>query len=227
MAEIDQAALEAVQDDITAIAEATEKVELELANKRNELMRPVYEKRREVIAKLPKFWSVVIQNHSELLQVNEATDLPILEHLTDIWVNYDPKDSRNFDIIFTFKENPFFTNKELVKKIVFKDDESTSEAVKIDWKEGKDPSKKRKKGDDDEPLESFFSWFDDEDAQLSEIFAEKIFPEAISIFAGEDGDEVVFGEDDEDDEDDGSVDLEDEDDDDEEDEKPAKKKGRK
>jgi len=67
----------------------------------------------------------------------------------------------------------------LVKKIVFKDDESTSEAVKIDWKEGKDPSKKRKKGDDDEPLESFFSWFDDEDAQLSEIFAEKIFPEAI------------------------------------------------
>ncbi|KAI8354384.1 hypothetical protein B0O80DRAFT_450935 [Mortierella sp. GBAus27b] len=205
MAEIDQAAFDAVQDEIQAIAEATERAELELANKRNELMLPVYEKRREVIAKLPNFWSIVIHKNGELLQLNEATDLPILENLTDVWVKYDPKDSRNFEIIFTFKENAYFSNKQLIKKVTYKDDGSVTEAVKIDWKEGKDPSKKRKKDEGDDL--TFFSLFGDEEPGVCEFFAEKIFADAISIYSGEDdGEEIDFGEDDEDDE--GSVDLE-------------------
>ncbi|KAF9963916.1 hypothetical protein BGZ65_006326 [Modicella reniformis] len=237
MASIDQAALEAVQDDIKAIAEATEKAELELTLKRNELMLPIYEKRREVIARIPKFWSAVMQNHRGLSELIEEVDLPVLEHLTDLWVKHDTKDARSYEIIFTFKENPYFTNKELIKKITLKDDEPVSETFEINWKEGKDltakdPSKKRKKGDnEDDASDSFFVWFKDEDIHLGDFFVQEIFPEAlrqVNIYAGVDDDEVDFEEE----EDDASVDLEDEEDDEEEEdedeeEKPSKKKNKK
>ncbi|KAG0213349.1 hypothetical protein BGX28_004687 [Mortierella sp. GBA30] len=211
MTEIDTAALEAVRDDITSLAEATSKVEIELANKRNELMLPIYERRREVIAKIPKFWSVVCQNHEAFGAMLTEADLPILEHLTDLWVKHDPKDSRNFDIIFTFSENPYFTNKELVKKVVVKDDEPLAEVTKIDWKEGKNVTLKRKKDEEDD---SFFNFFGDEDATLADYIANDMFAEAFAVYVQEDEE---FDEDD-----DESVDLDDEEDDEEE-EKPTKK----
>lgn len=40
-------------------------------------MLPVYKKRREVIAKLPRFWPIVIQNNAGVLQLNESTDFPV------------------------------------------------------------------------------------------------------------------------------------------------------
>ncbi|KAI7820961.1 hypothetical protein BC939DRAFT_456685 [Gamsiella multidivaricata] len=186
MAEIDQAALEAVQDDIAALAEATEKAEFEIAKKRYEVMTPIFEKRREIVAEIPGFWSTVLQNHMATTELLSESDRPVLEHLTDVWVKHDPKDIRNYEIVFTFKENPYFGNKELIKKIIVKDDEPTTEVFKIDWKEGKDvtlkdPSKKRKSGADDaaNAADSFFSWFADEDASLANFFVQEVFPDAL------------------------------------------------
>ncbi len=48
-----------------------------LANKRAELMLPIFEKRRAIIAKIPKFWSVVCQNHEALSIVLSAEDIPV------------------------------------------------------------------------------------------------------------------------------------------------------
>ncbi|KAG0304662.1 hypothetical protein BGZ98_005204 [Dissophora globulifera] len=220
MAEIDQALL----DEMNVIAEATGKAELELLQKRVELLSPIWEKRRALIAKIPKFWSTVVQKHDALAQMVEEVDLPILEHLTDVWVKHDSKDARNYEIIFTFSENPHFKNKTLVKKVTMKDDEAVTEEFKIDWKEGKDVTvkdHKRKKSDSDNISDSFFSWFRDEDTSLADLFVHEIYPEALSVYA----------EDDEDFEDDESVDLdddeEDEDDEEEEEEKHTKKKSKK
>ncbi|CAO3568377.1 unnamed protein product [Mortierella alpina] len=211
MSEIDAAALEAVREDIQNLAEATSKVEIELANKRAELMLPIFEKRRAIIAKIPKFWSVVCQNHEAMGAIMSADDIPILDHLTDIWVQHDTKDSRNYTITFTFKENPYFTDKELVKKITIKDDEPVAESTKINWKEGKNVTLKRKNEADNE---SFFSFFEDDDATLADYIAHDMFTEAFAVYVNEDSDgEFDDGE---------SVDLDD-DEEDEEEEKPQKK----
>ncbi|KAG0262680.1 hypothetical protein BG011_009901 [Mortierella polycephala] len=225
MAEIDQAALEAVREDINALSEATEKVDLELTKKRNELMLPIFKKRRDVVAKIPKFWSTVCQNHHAVSQLISEADVPALDYLTDLWVEYDPKDHRNYELIFTFDENPYFSNKELVKKIVYKgDDGQVAESFEINWKEGKDLTAKdpKRKRNDDDDSDSFFTIFKDDDATVADFIAHDLFIEAFAHYLGEDQD---FDEDDEDD--DQSVDLDDEEDDEEEEEEPTKKKGKK
>jgi len=227
MAEQIDKILETVRGDIDALAEATDKVELELANKRNELMIPIYEKRRAIIAQIPNFWTSVFMNNMSLTEVIEATDVPVLEHLTDLWVKHDPKDARIYDLTFTFSENPYFTNKQLVKKVTFKDGEQTTTPTKINWKEGKDltaKDNKRKKDEDGEGADSFFTIFQEDDVTLLDYIANELFSEAVHIYA-------TGGEDD-DFSDEGSVDLEDDEDDDEDEddeveELPAKKKGRK
>ncbi|KAF9111926.1 hypothetical protein BGX27_004235 [Mortierella sp. AM989] len=223
MAEVDHAALEANKDELEAIVKLTEKAELELALKRNELMTPIFEKRREVIAKIPKFWPTVLQMSHAVSEMSEPRDVPALDHLTDVWVKYDPKDPRLFDIILTFSENPYFTNKELVKKVRVRpgedgQDEPFSEDFKINWKEGKDLTNSKRKKDELDSA-SFFEWFTDDDASLAQYFALEFFAEALSIY-------VNGGEDNmDDDDDDESVDLEGSED--EEEEEHPKKKSKK
>ncbi|GJJ78970.1 hypothetical protein EMPS_11329 [Entomortierella parvispora] len=215
-------ALDSVRGDIDALTAATDKVELELANKRNELMLPIYEKRRAVIEKIPNFWTSVFMNNMTLTQIIEPADIPALEHLTDLWVKWDSKDARAYDLTFTFSENPYFSNKELVKKVTFNGEEQVTTPTEIKWKEGKDltiKDNKRKKGEDN-VSDSFFSIFQDDDVTLLDYISNELFAEAIHIYAN-------GGDDDDDFSDEGSVDLDDEDDEDEEDELPAKKKGKK
>ncbi|KAG0050249.1 hypothetical protein BGZ83_004991 [Gryganskiella cystojenkinii] len=222
MAEQIDKILETVRGDIDALSEATEKVELELANKRNELMLPIFEKRRAIIAQIPNFWTSVFMNNMSLTQVIEPTDIPVLEHLTDVWVKHDHKDARNYDITFTFSENPYFTNKELVKKITFHDGEQKTAPTEIKWKEGKDLTANNKRKKDEDAADSFFTIFQEDDVTLLDYIANELFSEAMHIYAN-------GGDDDFSDED--SVDLEDDEDDDEEDDEevdlPAKKKGKK
>lgn len=57
-------------------------------------------------------------------------------------VKYVPEggdDSLNFKLVFTFSENEFFSNTELTKTFVLKDEQEAEEATstEIDWKEGK------------------------------------------------------------------------------------------
>ncbi|KAG0003110.1 hypothetical protein BGZ80_007727 [Entomortierella chlamydospora] len=225
MAEVDHAALEAVQEEIEALAKLTEDAELEIALKRNELMTPVFEKRREIIAKIPKFWPTVLQLSDAFSTLIEEHDLPVLEHLTDVWVKNDPKDARLFDIVFTFSENPYFTNKEVIKRVLVRKDEDGEDEpygadFKIDWKEGKDLTNLKRKKDEESSPSSFFEWFNDEDVNLAQFIVQDFFPEALSIYTN--GGEDDFG-------DDQSEDLEDEEDEDEEEEEEEhpKKKSKK
>ncbi|KAF8984235.1 hypothetical protein BGZ46_008535 [Entomortierella lignicola] len=224
MVEVNHAALEAAQAEIEALNELTEKAELELALKRNELMVPIYEKRREIIAKIPKFWPTVLQLSDATSELVTEKDLPALEYLTDVWVEYNSKDPRLFEIIFTFSENPYFTNKELIKKILVREaeiggEEPYSENFEIKWKEGKNlTSTKRKKDNEEGSSISFFEWFSDDDASVPQFIAHDFFAEALSIYGNEGDDEDEF---------EGSVDLEGFEDDEEEEEEHPKKKNKK
>ena len=82
----------------------------------------------------------------------------------------------------TFSENPYFSNKELVKKVTFKGEEQTTTPTEINWKAGKDltlKDTKRKKGEEDNMSDSFFSIFHDDDVTLLDYIANELFAEAL------------------------------------------------
>ncbi|KAG0226680.1 hypothetical protein BGW42_003470 [Actinomortierella wolfii] len=225
MPEINEAALKAIEDDLAQISKEVANAELEIAKKRNELMKPIFEKRRAAFNKIPNFWSQVFENHMSFGDILDEKDGAVLRHLTDLWVEHDPENPRNYKITFTFSENEYFKNKELVKEVVFDEQEGPkAKPFTIEWKEGKDLTakgeKRKRDEEDDDDEESFFSWFASDDASLAEMIAEDVFPEAFSHYLGE-----SVGEDDLE-----SVDLEeeeDEEDEDEEDEQPKKKSAKK
>lgn len=66
-----------------------------------ERLNVVYQKRREAVKNIKKFWPTVLDEHAELephLQYRE--DLQALSHLTDFWLERNPKEPRAFTAEF-------------------------------------------------------------------------------------------------------------------------------
>ncbi|KAG6869152.1 hypothetical protein C0993_012251 [Termitomyces sp. T159_Od127] len=81
---------------------------------------PAYEKRREIVKTIPKFWPVALMNHSLFAyHVQHSADQLALSYLEDLWVERDPAEPRCYTIEFTFKENPYFTDRVLKKEFKY------------------------------------------------------------------------------------------------------------
>ncbi|KAI0016177.1 hypothetical protein F4780DRAFT_760579 [Xylariomycetidae sp. FL0641] len=139
---------------------ATSDVDNELSAKHYLMMKPIMAEREKTIAKIPSFWSVVLDNAaSELEAAITADDQEVFAHaLTSIEVarpeipaSAQPSDMgldkfgepRSIALKFSFKENAWFSETELTKIFWFrygKDGSSglVSEPIKISWKPGKD-----------------------------------------------------------------------------------------
>ncbi|KAF8078308.1 hypothetical protein FPV67DRAFT_1571097 [Lyophyllum atratum] len=105
--------LQAIQRDIA-------RVELVLERNAQLKLVPAYEKRRQVISAIPKFWPVALMNHSLFAyHVQHTADQLALSYLEDVWVLRDPAEPRCYTIEFTFKENPHFTDKVLKKEFKY------------------------------------------------------------------------------------------------------------
>merc|ERR1712137_422928 len=110
----------------------------------------------------------------------EEWDEPVLEYLSDIKrADLDPSDrNKGFKLIFSFVENPFFSNQELWKEYHTEEtspytgeiDTKEIKCSEIDWKPGKNVTvetiKKKQKGggakkakEKEEPRDSFFRNF--------------------------------------------------------------------
>jgi len=99
------------------IQKDTARAELALERAAQKKLIPVYEKRREVVKSIPMFWTVALFNHNLFsLSAQHNADQTALGYLEDVWVARDPKEPRCYSIEFHFKENPFFTEKVLVKE---------------------------------------------------------------------------------------------------------------
>ncbi|KAF8168251.1 hypothetical protein B0H34DRAFT_52839 [Crassisporium funariophilum] len=96
------------------------RAELVLERQAQAMLRPVYEKRRPVIAGINSFWPVALMNHSLLaFHIQHNADQTALSYLEDVWVEKDPAEHRCFTIEFHFKENQFFTDKVLKKEFKY------------------------------------------------------------------------------------------------------------
>ncbi|CAF0988840.1 unnamed protein product [Brachionus calyciflorus] len=166
-----------------------------------------------------KFWLSVLKRVGLTSQMIEVYDEPILKYLYEIDVDLQDKKPYNFTLRFYFYPNEFFTNEVLTKTYEFKieldqndpfvfeaPETVCSKGCKINWKKGKNVTKKSNVLDSNEDRQlSFFNFFDtndfenktrdrltcDEEAELAidyEIgytFKEKVIPRAILYYMGE------------------------------------------
>ncbi|XP_043705927.1 NAP1-related protein 2-like isoform X3 [Telopea speciosissima] len=204
--------LQEIQDELEKVnEEASDKV-LEVEQKYNEIRRPVYEKRNEIIKSIPDFWLTAFLSH------------PALGDLLS------EEDQKNFN------PNPHFEDTKLTKTFTFFDEGTTKiTGTTIKWKEGMDIANggnHEKKGIK-RPIaeESFFSWFSETQQkdisdglhdEVAEIIKEDLWPNPLKYFNNEADEEDIDGdEDDEEDEEEGKgadVFEEEEEDDDDDDE---------
>lgn len=105
---------------------------------------------------IPGFWLGCLASTGHFSESIEDHDKPILFHLNDIKLKYEQEDEfLTYKIIFSFNENPYFTNKELTKTYYLKmkpDEQSPftyegfevfkSVGCDIDWLPGKRPDTK-------------------------------------------------------------------------------------
>ncbi|KAJ0903008.1 putative nucleosome assembly protein (NAP) [Helianthus annuus] len=129
--------LQEVQDELEKInEEASDKV-LEIEQKYNEVRKPVYDKRNDIIKSIPDFWLTAFLSHPALSDLLNDEDQKIFKHLTSLEVE-DMKDVKSgYSITFNFSPNPYFEDTKLTKTITFLDEGTTKiTATPIKWKEG-------------------------------------------------------------------------------------------
>ncbi|CAA2971119.1 NAP1-related 2-like [Olea europaea subsp. europaea] len=222
--------LQEIQDELEKInEEASEKV-LEVEQKYNEIRKPVYDKRSDVIKSIPDFWLTAFLSHPAFSELLTEEDQKIFRYLSSLEVE-DSKDVKSgYTITFNFNPNPYFEDTKLTKIFTFLEEGTTKiTATSIKWKAGMGISNtvaEEKKGNKrSHSEESFFTWFSDSqqkddvneihDEQVAELIKDDIWPNPLTYFFDE-ADEEDSDMDDGDEEkgSDGSEDDDDQDDED-------------
>ncbi|GMN28448.1 hypothetical protein TIFTF001_002050 [Ficus carica] len=132
--------LQDLQDHLEKVnEEASDKV-LEVEEKYNEIRRPVYVKRNDVIKSIPDFWLTAFLSHpalGDLLSDEDQKVGHIFKYLDSLDVE-DSKDIKSgYSITFNFSENPYFEDAKLTKTFTYSDEGTTEiSGTTIKWKQG-------------------------------------------------------------------------------------------
>jgi template-activating factor I len=218
--------------------EASDKV-LEVEQKYNEIRRPVYNKRNDIIRSIPDFWLTAFLSHPVLSDLLTDEDQKVFKYLDSLDVE-DFKDVKSgYSINFIFSSNPYFEDTKLTKVFRFSDEGTTSvSGTQPRWKDGMDLTNgviQEKEGHKRSHVEdSFFKWFYDTQQkeamdslqdEFAEVIKDDLWPNPLKYFNNEQ-DEDEYEDDVEEDEEDagkgaGGLDDDDEEpDEDEEEEEP-------
>ncbi|XP_061346595.1 NAP1-related protein 2-like isoform X4 [Gastrolobium bilobum] len=223
--------LQEIQDELEKInEEASDKV-LEIEQMYNEIRKPVYNKRNEIIKSIPDFWLTAFLSHPTLGELLNDEDQKIFKYLDSLEVE-DHKDVKSgYTITLNFNPNSYFEDSKLTKTFTFLEEGTTKiTATPIKWKEGKgipNGVDHEKKGNKRAPIDvSFFSWFsdceqkddmDDIHDEVAELIKDDLWPNPLTYFNNEPDEEDVDDEADDEDEADSEDDEQEDDDDDGED----------
>ncbi|XP_072285297.1 protein SET-like [Pyxicephalus adspersus] len=214
--------IDEVQNEIDRLNEQASEEILKVEQKYNKLRQPFFQKRSELIAKIPNFWVTTFVNHPQVSALLGEEDEEALHYLTRVEVTEFEDIKSGYRIDFNFDENPYFENKVLSKEFHLNESgDPSSKSTEIKWKAGKDltkcsshtANKVSRKRQHEEP-ESFFTWFTDHsDAgadELGEVIKDDIWPNPLQYYLVPDmEDEENEEEEDDDDDDDDEEGLED------------------
>ncbi|XP_078739167.1 protein SET isoform X2 [Lampetra fluviatilis] len=228
--------IDEVQNEIDRLNEQASEEILKVEQKYNQLRQPFFQKRSELIGKIPNFWVTTFVNHPQISALLDEEDEEALHFLIRVEVTEFEDIKSGYRIDFHFEENPYFENKVISKEFHLNErGDPSSKSTEIKWKPGKDLTKRSgvgakgkggRKRQHEEP-ESFFTWFTDHsDAgadELGEVIKDDIWPNPLQFYLGEEGDED--DEDDEDGDGDGLEDIDEEDDEGEDEEEEEEGEG--
>jgi len=237
-----QKALEEIdgcQNEIDAMNEKASEEILKVEQKYNLLRRPFFDKRNDIIKRIPKFWLTAFINHPQISAIIEEDEEDALQFLNKLEVEEFEDIKSGYRIKFYFDTNPYFEDSVLSKEFQLgTTGDPTSNSTEIKWKEGYDLISKASqraavanKGSRKRQLENrtFFTWFcdnlDPSADDVAEVIKDDMWPNPLQYFlvpdievenGGEDGEEEEL--EDEEEIDDNVVVMEEEDDDVEEEE---------
>uniref|UniRef100_A0A2K5CPG5 SET nuclear proto-oncogene n=1 Tax=Aotus nancymaae TaxID=37293 RepID=A0A2K5CPG5_AOTNA len=188
--------IDEVQNEIDRLNEQASEEILKVEQKYNKLHQPFFQKRSELIIKIPNFWVTTFVNHPQ-------EDKEALHYLTRVEVTEFEDIKSGYRIDFYFDEYPYFENKVLFKEFHLNESVHRNQ-MEICRK-------------------SFFTWFTDHsDAgvdELGEVIKDDIWPNPLQYYLVPDmDDEEGEGEEDDDDDDEEEEGLEDIDEEGDEDE---------
>jgi len=164
---------------------------LKVEQKYNKLRKPYFEKRNELIKKIPNFWVQAFLNHAQIRCLLSTEEEECIQHLKNIEVEEFEDIGSGYRIKFHFEENPFFENEVLVKEFhLASTGDPTCTSTEIKWKnteEGKSlkdviTSKQHKS-----KVEiTFFLWFlengDASSDDIAEVIKDDLWPNPLQYF---------------------------------------------
>ncbi|ELU16262.1 hypothetical protein CAPTEDRAFT_153159 [Capitella teleta] len=198
--------IDEVQNEIDRLNESASEEILKVEQKYNKLRQPYFQKRSELISKIPNFWVTAFVNHPQVSALLNEEDEEALQYLTKVEVQEFDDIKSGYKINFHFGDNPYFENKSISKEFHLNETgEPSSKSTAIDWKAGKDLTKKtsqtkpgKKRGLEEQ--DSFFGWFlDHGDAgadELGEVIKDDIWPNPLQYYLASEIDEEGVGDDD-------------------------------
>ena len=152
---------------------------LKVEQKYNTLRRPFFDKRNEIIKRIPKFWLTAFINHPQISGIIEEDEEDALQHLVKVEVEEFEDIKSGYKIKFHFEKNAYFDNEVLCKEYQLgSNGDPTSTSTEIKWKEGFNLTAKAAqraalvKGSRKRRLENrtFFTWFcDNQDPSVDDI----------------------------------------------------------
>ncbi|XP_015123844.1 protein SET isoform X4 [Diachasma alloeum] len=170
--------IDGCQNQIDGLNEKASDEILEVEKKYNKLRKPYFQKRNDIIKRIPNFWLTAFVNNKKIAEILEEDEEDALRYLNKLEVEEFEDIKSGYRINFYFDENPYFENEVLTKE--FHLGSSASQSTPIRWKDGADLTKRAKgkaqlKGRK-RPLghRSFFDWFTDHGDPSSDDIAELI-----------------------------------------------------
>jgi len=223
--------IDEVQNEIDRLNEQASEEILKVEQKYNKLRQPHFQRRTDLISKIPNFWVTAFVNHPQVSALLSEEDEEALQYLKKVEVQEFEDIKSGYRISFFFDSNPYFENNCISKEFHLNETgEPSSKSTPISWKPGKNlvkaktaPGQKEAKRSHAEQ-DSFFGWFlDHNDAgadELGEVIKDDIWPNPLQYYLASEIEEEG-GEGEEDDEgaedDDGEEGLDEEEGDDGED----------
>ncbi|KAH7729297.1 SET protein [Aphelenchoides avenae] len=172
--EIDQ-----VQTEIDGLNEQASEEILKVEQKYNSLRKPHFEKRTNLIRNINNFWVTAFVNHPQISRLITEEEEECLHYLVEEFEDI----KSGFKVKFSFDENPFFENTEIVKEFHLANIEPISTTTDIKWKTGR--KQLTDSGKESDPR-TFFDWLcDNSDPaadDIAEIIKDDIWPNPLQYY---------------------------------------------
>jgi len=188
--------IDSCQNEIDQLNEKASEEILKVEQKYNKSRKPFFEKRNEIIKKIPNFWVTAFVNHPQISAILEEEEEECLHYLTKLDVEEFDDIKSGYRIKFYFDENPYFENDFLTKEFHLSSiGDPASHSTEIKWKQGHNlverfriRMQQTEKGSRKRALEirSFFSWFSDHmdpsADEIAEVIKDDMWPNPLQYF---------------------------------------------